>query len=143
MKSYLLYITLISAVFVLNAQNTNRNFKSADFDGTNLTVEVNDGRYLFKPYSSEIIETTFVPTNEIFNPNSHAVILTPTIVEVNYDEEENIINFSTSGLSITITKQPFQISYYFKGETLISEKQGYFKSPHEPMEMVQGNIVND
>lgn len=143
MKSYLLYITFISAVFVLNAQNTNRNFKSADFDGTNLTVEVNDGRYLIKPYSSEIIETTFVPTNEIFNPNSHAVILTPSIVEVNYDEEDNSINFSTSGLSVGITKEPFQISYYFKGEALISEKQGYYKSSHESLEMVLGNIVAD
>lgn len=143
MKSYLLYITFIGAVFVLNAQNTNRNFKSADFDGTNLTVEVNDGTYLFKPYSSEIIETTFVPTNETFNPISHAVILTPTVVEVNYEEEDNSIHLSTSGLSFTITKQPFQISYYFIGEALISEKQGYYKSSHEPMEMVQGNIVAD
>ena len=54
---------------------------------------MNDGTYLFKPYSSEIIETTFVPTNETFNPISHAVILTPTVVEVNYVEEDNNINF--------------------------------------------------
>lgn len=143
MKSYLLYITLISAVFVLNAQNTNRNFKSADFDGTNLTVEVNDGIYLFKPYSSKIIETTFVPNNEIFNAKSHAVVLSPTALEVNYINEENSIKLSTKKLSVTITKSPFQVHYFYKNEVLISEKQGYFKSLHQPMEIVHGNIVAD
>lgn len=108
MKSYLLYITLISAVFVLNAQNTNRNFKSADFDGTNLTVEVNDGIYLFKPYSSKIIETTFVPNNEIFNAKSHAVVLSPTALEVNYINEENSIKLSTKSCRLLLQSHHFK-----------------------------------
>ncbi|TPV31854.1 DUF4968 domain-containing protein [Paucihalobacter ruber] len=143
MKLNILYITLIFTCSALYGQNANRDYKSAAFDGTHLTVEVNDGRYLFKPYSSEIIETTFVPSNETFNQNSHAVILDPTAVNVNYSDEENNINFSTPNISVIITKSPFQISYYYNGKALISEKQGYFKSSHEPMEMVQGNIVAD
>lgn len=143
MKQLFFYITFISFACSIAAQNANREFKNAQFDGSILRVEVNDGNYIFKPYTSEIIETTFIPKGEILSQNSHAVVLNPERTKTTYLEEDHKITLSTEGLSINITKTPFQVSYAYNGEDLISEKQGYIKSVHQPMELVQGNIIAD
>jgi alpha-glucosidase (family GH31 glycosyl hydrolase) len=44
-------------------------------------------------------------------------------------------------ISVKIWHSPFQISYYYEDNFLISEKRGYFKAEHEPMDLVKGNIV--
>ena len=59
------------------SQNSNRIFKSVEDKSTHLEVVVSDGVYHIKPYSSEIMETTFIPNGEIVNSQSHAVILSP------------------------------------------------------------------
>ena len=73
--------------------------------------------------------------------NSHAVGLKSISSEIKLNETSSFINFSSKGISVKIQKAPFQISYFYKGEEITSEKQGYFKSKHQPMDMVKGNIV--
>ena len=109
------------------AQNANRKFESFKEINNALEINVSDGQYVLKTYSDKIIETTFLPKGETFNPVSHAVILTPKNRISKVAESENNINYATSGIVVTIQKSPFKISYLYKGKELISEKAGYIK----------------
>lgn len=118
----LLFISTLSL-----AQNATRKFES--FKEINNTLEINtsDGLYRIQPYSEKIIETTFIPKGEIFNPDSHAVILVPKRVAYSVTENSGGLQFSTSGIVVTIQKSPFKISYSYKNKELLSEKNGYVK----------------
>jgi oligosaccharide 4-alpha-D-glucosyltransferase len=137
-----LFFVLIS-VGILHAQNPNRIYQSHNEEDGVFTVTTNDGKYLFQFYNENILETTFLPEDEIVSSGSHAVILQPAEVETTYKYEGDVITFGSEGISVSVTTSPFQISYTYKDKNLISEKEGYYKSVHEPMEMVKGNIVAD
>ena len=134
----------ILLVFQLSfAQNPNRIYQSHSEEDGVFSVTTNDGKYFFQFYNENILETTFIPTDEIVSSGSHALVMEPSEVETNYTYQDDVINFGTDGISVAVTTSPFQITYTYKGKELISEKQGYYKSKHEPMEMVKGNIVAD
>src|SRR5438045_191391 len=59
------------------AQTPGRTLQSAQLNGNQLEITTSDGLYVIKPYSSRIVETTFIPQGERFNPASHAVVLAP------------------------------------------------------------------
>lgn len=120
-----------------------REYQSHNEENGVFEVTTTDGTYLFKIYSNSILETTFLPTGELPNDTSHAVILQPKTQKAKYTYQGETIEFGTDGISVQITTKPFQVSYFYKGKKLIAEKEGYYKSKHGPMEMVQGNIVAD
>lgn len=120
-----------------------REYQSHNEENGVFEVITTDGTYLFKMYSNSILETTFLPTGELPNDTSHAVILQPKTQKAKYTYQGQTIEFGTDGISVQITTKPFQVSYFYKGKKLIAEKEGYYKSKHAPMEMVQGNIVAD
>ena len=120
-----------------------REYQSHNEENGVFEVITTDGTYLFKIYSNSILETTFLPTGELPNDTSHAVILQPKTQKAKYTYQGQTIEFGTDGISVQITTKPFQVSYFYKGKKLIAEKEGYYKSKHGPMEMVQGNIVAD
>jgi len=126
---------------VLKAQNKTREFISFLEKESHVEVKTNDGVYLIKPYSTKIIETSFVPTGETFNPNSHAVVLKPEKVELTIIATENRTLVSTSGISVKITKTPFQIAYFYEGKQLISERKGYIKN--EENEVLDFNLTSE
>ncbi|WP_459209915.1 glycoside hydrolase family 31 protein [Aquimarina rhabdastrellae] len=95
---------------------------------THLEVYKDDGMYIIKPYSDKIIETSFVPKGEEFSSESHAVVLKPTQQEVSLQENDSVIVYGTTGISVQIKKSPFNIKYFYKGKELISEKEGYIKT---------------
>jgi len=141
MKNVLVFILLLN-VTVSFSQNENRDFKRASFkDNAVLEVEVNDGAYRIKAYSNDIIETTFIPLNEGFKNQSHAVILEPEHSNVKYSNDEQNLYLKTEGLSVTIQKDPFQISYDYKGKPVISEKEGYVKN--DSLETIRFNLKKD
>jgi oligosaccharide 4-alpha-D-glucosyltransferase len=121
----ILYLTItLSGV----AQNSNRIYKSFNENEDLLEVYTSDGTYRIKVYSEEIIETSFIPEGETFNPISHAVVLTPQKINTKVDESETNLIYSTTGISVNIDKNPFKIKYYYKGKFLVSEKEGYAKN---------------
>lgn len=125
------------------AQNANRKYISHQLNENVLEVKTSDGMYFLQLYNDKIIETTFVPKGEKLNPNSHAVVLKPDSNGFEFKQSTDYLEIKTSELEIQIVKSPFKISYYKKGELLLSEKLGYFKRKHEPLEKVKGNIVYD
>lgn len=146
MKKIVSILAAILFTVSITAQNSERIFIDSHNQEDFFTVVVNDGVYLFRAYSPEIVETIFRTTNDKgpYNLKSHAVIAKTdnSNFEIIY-RAENILLKTTAGLYVTITKSPFQISYYYKDKLITSEKRGYYKSTHEPMDMVKGNIIAD
>ncbi|MDB5746758.1 MAG: glycosyl hydrolase [Massilia sp.] len=119
---------LLAASPWADAQNADRKLQGVRQNGNTLEIATSDGRYLVKPYSSNIVETTFIPNGERFDPrspDSHAVILAPGQVPVTLKDEGARLSFATPGISVTVERQPFRISYAYKGRPLVAEKRGY------------------
>ncbi|MEZ4855611.1 MAG: glycoside hydrolase family 31 protein [Gelidibacter sp.] len=123
------------------AQNTNRIFESATYDSHTVMISVSDGYYKITPYTSTIVATSFVPKGQKEHNNSHAVILKPKISNSEYSEDEKSVDLKTSGISVHIQKSPFQISYFYQGKPIISEKAGYVKK--DSLETIQFNLTKD
>ena len=143
MKTLKLLFLFLFITFSFSAQNSNRVFKKAQFLKENqFKIEVSDGIYQINFYNSYIIETTFIPKGEeVGLEKSNAVVLIPEKIHITTKETSDEVNYSSRGISIKIKKTPFQISYFYKGEEITSEKEGYFKSKHIPLDLVKGNII--
>jgi len=124
----LIIFVFLAYFSALSAQNKQRVFKDFLTHNNLVKVTTNDGFYLIRPYSDKIVETSFVPIGEKFNPKSEAVVLKPNGVIFSVKERGNILNLSTKGISVKIIKKPFQIIYYYKNKKIISERKGYFKT---------------
>ena len=122
-KIFLLFF--VTSIVV--AQNANRKFENYKKSGNTLEISTSDGKYILKPYSDNIVETSFIPKGETFNPNSHSVVLIPGKVKAKVSDTKSTLTYATNGLSVTIEKSPFKISYLYKTKELISEKNGYTK----------------
>ena len=138
-------IFLVLFIFCLGgfAQNPDRIYESHREENGQFFVKTNHGTYTFTFYSTRILEATFVPKDEIYNEASHAVVMAPENVETAYSYIGNAITYQSSDLALVVTTDPFQISYFYKNQPVVSEKRGYYKSPHTPMDLVKGNIVTD
>ena len=117
---------LLAATSAAHAQNADRQFQGFAARGNALEITTSDGRYLIKPYSAAVVETTFVPKGEEFDPASHAVILAPSATVTLRDAADHI-EYATPGITVSVQKKPFRISYAWKGQPLVAEKLGYVK----------------
>jgi alpha-glucosidase (family GH31 glycosyl hydrolase) len=110
------------------AQNADRKLQSAKLTGNQLEITTSDGKYLIKPYSPRIVETTFIPQGEAFEPASHAVVLAPGKDGATLKDADGKLEYTVAGgISVTVTKAPFRIAYAYKGKPLVMEKRGYSK----------------
>ena len=139
MKKLLLLLFFIPLISF--GQNPNREFKSVTKHKSYVEVKTNDGVYRFQPYGNEIIETSFIPTGETFNSSSHAVVLKPEKVKMEIVETSGLTEIQLLDISIKIAHSPFQISYYYEGNLLTSEKNGYSKNDEH--EVLDFNLTND
>lgn len=121
----LLFLLFISSLSF--AQTIDREYKSFKEVNNALEIKTSDGLYIVKAYSEKIVETSFIPKNETYNPISHTVVSVPKKGLFKATETKNSLKFSTSGIVVSIQKSPFQISYFYKSKLLISEKEGYSK----------------
>lgn len=128
---------------LLWAQSQQRTYESHKEENGVFEVTTSDGYYRFVLYSNAIMETSFVPKGEQYNPDSHAVVLKPRGTKANYEYRGKVIRYGSDDLRVHITTKPFGVAYYYKGQLLVSEKDGYLRSKHVPMDLVKGNIVAD
>ena len=126
------------------SQNEERKFINFDFDKNKvLNILVSDGEYKIKAYSKFIIETSFIPKgqHEKDLKKSHAVVLNKPSKRTRVYEKSNKILLKTNGISAEIIKDPFQIKYYFHGNELISEANGYQKN--DSLESIDFNLKSN
>ncbi len=136
MKKIIVFLLITSFSF---AQNANRKFEKATLKEGVLTVNTSEGDYLIRIISEKIIETSFVPKNEVFNSISHAVVLKPKVANLIFTETSKKVDYYQSGgVIVNIQKNPFQINYIYKKQTIISEKSGYIKK--DSTEVLEFNL---
>jgi len=140
MKQHLIITAFLVASISATAQNANRKFVSTKQNGNQLEIATSDGNYQIQFYNSDIVETSFIPKGETFNPESHAVILKPENAITEILETTKSIDFGSQGILVHIDKSPFQISYSYKGKALLSEKNGYSKT--DKAEFIDFNLDN-
>ena len=137
-------IKLLFLLFFISgfyAQNDARFLTGLKQDENIITVDVNDGKYLIKYYSTKIVETSFIPKGEEFNKNSHAVVLEPKKVDLTVNSSEYKTEVISDGICLDIINKPFQIVYKDnKNNIITSEKRGYYQSEHIALESVKGNF---
>jgi oligosaccharide 4-alpha-D-glucosyltransferase len=143
MKKIILFLLISS---FLSAQNANRKFENYKVGNNILEIKTSDGQYFIKPYSDKIVETTFLPTGESLNVNSHAVVLATGKITFKLKQTQNELVYSSAGITVSIQKSPFQITYLYQNKQLISEKNGYVKrdnaviSKEKPKETLEFNL---
>ncbi|MEZ4795567.1 MAG: glycoside hydrolase family 31 protein [Flavobacteriaceae bacterium] len=120
-----------------------REFKNIEQTKNGLIINVSDGQYIIKFYSSKIIETTFIPIGQKRIDNSHAVALQPNKVDINSILAHGFPKqfFLTDGISVIVNQKPFKISYTYKNKPILSEGKGYHKTEYG--EAIQLNITED
>jgi len=123
MRTVSLLVSIV--LFLCNGHAQTRTYKSHSEENGKLSVVTSDGTYIFTPYSSNIIETMFVPEGEAINPKSHAVVMPYDRSIGKYSYKDNQISFNTEGMGVTITTEPFDIGYTYKDKPLLSEAKGY------------------
>lgn len=138
MKKLLLVLLLSSVSF---AQNADRKYLSHSWKNNTLEIQTTDGTYSIKPYSDKIIETTFIPKGETYNPISHAVVLSPQKKGAHFTATNNQLSIKENQMEVVIQKSPLMISYFAKGKELLSEKLGYIKK--DSTEILQFNLTPD
>jgi len=141
MKNLQLAVLFILTSFCVTAQNANRKFEKITNFGTYIEVKTNDGLYRFQPYGNEIIETSFIPNGEIFSANSHAIVLKPDAVEMKIIETAGLTEIKMKDISVKIAHSPFQVAYYYEGNLLTSEKNGYSKN--DKYEVLDFNLTSE
>ncbi len=141
MKHHFTVLLFLLLTLVSTAQNTNRKFISADKTSNGMNIAVSDGNYQIIFYNNNIVETSFIPKGETFNPASHALVLKPkAISEVKLPNRDGFLQFASKGIAVNIQKSPFMISYTYKGKMLLSEKNGYIKK--DSTEVIDFNLDN-
>jgi alpha-glucosidase (family GH31 glycosyl hydrolase) len=138
MRNLVLFLLISSFGF---AQNTQRKYISHEWNENHLDIQVNDGNYLIQLIPKGV-QTTFVPIKEKFSPVSHTNMELKKVEESLLEGPHNLF-FSHKEFKVEIVKKPFQIIYHHKNKPILSEKLGYLKRKHEPLEKVKGNIVYD
>jgi alpha-glucosidase (family GH31 glycosyl hydrolase) len=137
-------VVMLFSIFVAHiseAQNSDRTLKKIKETDSGIEITVNDGNYFIAFYSENIVETTFVPKGEVFNEKSHAVVLEKGVVDYISVVSEKKYEYMTDGISVSIQKEPFQISYKYHENPIISEKKGYVKN--DSLETIQFNLTKD
>lgn len=137
----LLTLGLILFGFLSFGQNTERIFYDFVKKKNGFEIKVNDGVYHIQFYNSQIVETVFIPKEDLFLKKSHAVVLKPQHTKTTVITGVNSIEIASEGIAVNIQKQPFQISYIYNNNLVISEKAGYVKN--DSLETIRFNLGKD
>lgn len=137
-----LVVLLLLLSNVVIGQNANREILSEQAFSEGFKLKVTDGEYIFRAYSTKIIETTFIPLGQTEDSISHTVELTPLANPFTVGKTSTGITFLwEKGISIRIDNRPFKITYLYNNKEITSEKLGYV--PIQTGESIQFNLEPD
>ena len=121
------YLALsLSLIFsLLSGSIYARTFVSASKVGASMIVKTSDGEMIFSSYTMGSIQVEFVRSG-VVNPPSYS--LAPDLKKLDGVVMENSdnIQFTTGGVTASIQKEPFRVSYKLKEQLLFSEEVGFF-----------------
>ena len=76
---------------MIQGQNSDRVYEKFTEENSEVKIYTNDGVYILKTLSEEIIETSFIPEKESEIKESHAVVLEPKKVSHKVKDSENVL----------------------------------------------------
>ena len=79
------------------------------------------------PYNHNIIEVKHFPNSLVTPDSSHSSILLPQKSYYRIIENEQWLRIITDSLSLAIHKNPFFVSFLYKGDTILKEERGFFR----------------
>ncbi len=124
----LLHFLLLVFSLAVCSQNSDRKYVSHSQNGNTIEIAVSDGSYRIRFYSDKIVETSFIPNKQTFDPSSHAVVMQPDTLSIDEADTGTTLEYASTGIAVQIEKSPFQITYFYQDKQLISEKTGYAKT---------------
>jgi oligosaccharide 4-alpha-D-glucosyltransferase len=88
-----------------------------------------DGTVRLSPYSPSVLEATFIPAASTLEPDpSHSVIMEPESVPLSTEKTTGGYLLKCGDISISVQANPLSLTYFFRGDTLLSEESGFFRS---------------
>lgn len=128
-RIFLIFISFFSpSVF---AQNADRIYLGHQVFENYLEITTSDGKIILTPFSQKIIETKFLTEEKPRLDPSYAVVQQTDHPQTHVVDSENILTYSTKAIQAVLTKNPFQIEYFYKGKSLVSENSGYFEGENK------------
>jgi len=112
-------------VFESKAQAPSRKFQSIERLPDGIRINTSDGAIRVLPYSANAFTVEFEVLGKE-NPPSYGLAASPGAVRTSFDENDLFIEYATDGLSLKIEKEPFGITYSYKGVPLLSEESGFY-----------------
>ncbi len=109
----------------VNKQPVN-GYLSHEFDGQRLTVVADNATLLFEPFTPEIIRVDYFPDHITEQDSSYVVVLESLTPSVSLDENDYYLRLSTEVVDVIINKSKLGISYLKHGDTLLSDKDGFY-----------------
>ena len=92
-----------------------------------LQLQTTHGDISFQFYNHQVLKVNFIPEGTSIYDTSISVIGKPEHSDAIFLEDENEINWTKDQFTISITKKPLKISYFFENQLLISEELGFFE----------------
>lgn len=103
-----------------------RGYSSHEFDGQKLTVMTDNATLIFEPFTPEIIRVDYFPDHLIEQDSSYVVVLESQNPSVSFNENNDQLHLSTEVVDMIINKSTLCISYLKNGDTLLSDKDGFY-----------------
>lgn len=110
MKKLLVFVLYILSHHLLS-QNTNRQFVKYSVDQNTTKVETNDGYYLIKFLSDNIVETNCIPGEQYTAASCCDFAKSHQNNQVDNEDE---LDLNSKGICLIIKKNPFQLVYNYK-----------------------------
>ena len=123
----LFYLAILAAWFAPAANADFGNYLNHEISGQTLIVRTNIGELSVTAIDDAAFEVHYVEPGVKQLP-SFAIAGDPPEISIAVTESEQALTLAIDGLTAVINKSPVRIDYASKGESLVSEEQGYFTS---------------
>ncbi|MBI9033481.1 MAG: DUF4968 domain-containing protein [Bacteroidales bacterium] len=92
-----------------------------------LNLLTDHGTIQLKAFNSQIIQVIYYTDDNVSKDSSHAVIIKPEEIWMELTDHQNHLQLNTQGIQVKITKEPFQIQYFYKDRMISGEELGFFE----------------
>ncbi len=104
-----------------------RAYVSHRLENNRLYIQTTHGEVHVVPYTTNIVLVKNFPAGGVIADSSDAIILDPQPLVVSLEDEEDHLRFFTDSLELMLFKDPWYISYMYRGDTILVEDEGYFE----------------
>lgn len=119
---------LLAIVFPALSFSQVEQFLDLNMSETAVFIQTTRGTYRFRAFSDKCIESTFFSTQQLNDPYASHAVSASRVHQLKVIENESRVILHTSGITIDIAKQPFQVSYLYKNNLLLKEEKGFHQT---------------